>query len=111
MAELLDLRRDLQAPLTNYRAAVAKMADRLTTKVYEPESPAELDDLWISDVELARVRMREELAQPGLVRELARKAAVGPDLLGRAARLDHHHTRPRAVPGGQSRSGTVSEGS
>jgi hypothetical protein len=85
MAELLDLRRDLQAPLTAYRAAVAKMADRLTTKVYEPESAAELDDLWISDVEPALVRMREELAQHGLVRELAREAAVGPDVLVRAA--------------------------
>src|SRR3954447_4565975 len=85
MAELLDLRRDLQAPLSNYRAAVVKMAERLTAKAYEPESAAELDDLWISDVEPALVRMREELTEHGLVRELAREAAVGPDILVRAA--------------------------
>ena len=60
MAELLDLRRDLHAPLTTYRAAVAKMADRLTTKAYQPENAAELDDLWIADVEPALVRMRDE---------------------------------------------------
>lgn len=85
MAELLDLRRDLHAPLTNYRAAVVKMADRLTSKAYEPENAAELDDLWISDVEPALVRMREELSQHGLVRELAREAVVGPDVVVRAA--------------------------
>lgn len=84
MAELLDLRRDLQAPLT-YRAAVTKMTDRQTTKVYEPENAAGLDDLWISDVEPALVWMREELVQHGLVRELAGEATVGPDVLVRAA--------------------------
>jgi hypothetical protein len=85
MAELLDLRRDLHAPLTTYRAAVAKMADRLTTKAYQPENAAELDDLWIADVEPALVRMRDEMTQHGLIRELAREVAVGPDLLVRAA--------------------------
>lgn len=84
MTEILDLRRDLHASLASYRAAVVRLADRLTTKAYEPDSAAELDDLWTSDVEPALVRMREELAQHGLVRELAREAATAPDLFVRA---------------------------
>jgi hypothetical protein len=84
MAEVLNLRSDLQDPLTNYRAAVVRLADRLTTKAYEAENAAEIDDLWTSDVRPALVRMREEMAQHGLVRELAREAATAPDLFVRA---------------------------
>lgn len=85
MKEILDLRRDLQDALTNYRAAVVGLADRLTTKAYKPENAAELDDLWISDVEPALVRMRGEMVEHGLVRELARAAVLGPEVLVRAA--------------------------
>jgi hypothetical protein len=59
MTEILDLRRDLQDPLTNYRAAVLRLADRLTTKAYQAENVAELDDLWTSDVQPALVRTGE----------------------------------------------------
>lgn len=85
MTEVLDLRRDLHDPLTSYRAAVARLADQLTARAYEPENAAEIDDLWVSEVQPALVRMRQEMADHGLIRELARDAATRPDVLVRAA--------------------------
>src|SRR6266540_3766694 len=48
--ELLDLRQDLGPPLTRYRAAVSRLADKLAFRAFDSEFAAEIDDLWTRDV-------------------------------------------------------------
>lgn len=76
LGELLDMRSELSAPLTCYRAAVMEMSDKLRAQVFEPELQAEVDDLWLSQVEPALVDIEESFAQHGLVREIAKSAAT-----------------------------------
>jgi hypothetical protein len=76
--ELLDLRRDLSNPLARYRSAVSRIADKLTFRSFDPESAAEIDDLWINEVAPALAEMQEGFAEHGLVREIAR--TMGADL-------------------------------
>jgi hypothetical protein len=70
--ELLDLRRDLDDPLARYRRSVAQMASTVRIRAFDPEMPAELDDIWRNHVDPALRDLREGLAQHGLVREVAR---------------------------------------
>lgn len=70
--ELLDLRRDLYAPLVRYRAATSRLADRVATPAFDTAMAAEIDDLWTTDVAPALVEIGEGLTEHGLVREMAR---------------------------------------
>jgi len=70
--ELLDLRRDLSAPLVRYRAATSRLADRVATPAFDTAMAAEIDDLWTTDVAPALVEIGEGLTEHGLVREMAR---------------------------------------
>lgn len=74
--ELLQLRADLEDPLSRYRRAVAEMARRLNTPVLDPALEADLDDLWSLDAEPALQDLRAGLADHGLVREAARSIAT-----------------------------------
>lgn len=78
IGELLDLRRDLERPLVRYRAAVARLADRLAYHPFSRESVAEIDDLWTREVAPALVEIEEGFVEHGLVREVAR--TIGADL-------------------------------
>ncbi len=70
--ELLDLRLDLQGPLTRYRALTVRLAEQLAYRAFDAESHAELDDLWTSSVAPALAEIEESLAEHGLVREVLR---------------------------------------
>jgi len=70
--ELLDLRQDLGPPLTRYRAAVSRLADKLAFRAFDSEFAAEIDDLWTRDVAPALVEIEEGFAEHGLVREVAK---------------------------------------
>lgn len=74
--ELLDLRSDLDDPLARYRRAVSQMAVHLRVRAFDSEMPAELDDIWRTEVDPALRDMREALTQHGLVREVARSLAT-----------------------------------
>lgn len=74
MDELLDLRKDLQAPLANYRAAVASMSKDLPV-AFGGEFSAHIDDLWVSNVDPALAEIRSEVADHRLTREMAHHAA------------------------------------
>lgn len=76
--EILDLRRDLAVPLTRYRAAVSRLADKLAFRAFDPESATEIDDLWTREVAPALVEIEEGFAEHGLVREVAK--TIGADL-------------------------------
>lgn len=76
--ELLDLRRDLIAPLSRYRRAVATLGDKMRVSPIEADATVEVDHIYLHEVIPALEEMREHLAEHGLVREFAR--AVGADL-------------------------------
>jgi hypothetical protein len=75
--ELLDLRTDLQDPLTRYRSAVVRLAHESNLKI-GPDSASRIDDLWLHEVEPAILSIKEQMHDHGLVRELA--ASVGADI-------------------------------
>ena len=74
--ELLTMRTELTGPLSRYRSAVMGMSSRLTSSALDTSLHAEVDDLWSSDVEPALQEIEESFAQHGLVKEIARAAAV-----------------------------------
>lgn len=76
--ELLDLRRDLIAPLGRYRRAVATLGEKMRVSPIEADAAAEVEHIYLHEVTPALEEMREYLAEHGLVREFAR--AVGADL-------------------------------
>jgi hypothetical protein len=72
--EILDLRSDLAAPLGRYRAATVRLSAKVTTGPFDKDLPAELDDLWTTDVQPALDEMDEDLHRHSLVHEIARAA-------------------------------------
>lgn len=76
LSELLDLRGDLDEPLARYRRASNTLGQGLSLDAFDPESAAEVDDLWRFSVLPAIEDLREELAHHSLVREVARSATT-----------------------------------
>ena len=74
LGEILDLRSDLAGPLGRYRAAAVRLSAKVATAEFDNELPAELDDLWTTEVQPALDEMDEDLHRHGLVREIARAA-------------------------------------
>jgi hypothetical protein len=74
--EVLEIRNELQKPLTNFRAAVAEMERILQSAAYETDFPAEVEDLYLEKVAPALQEIGELVRQNSYLRELMR-AAVG----------------------------------
>lgn len=74
--ELLDLRGDLEEPLARYRKAASELGQGLTLEAFDPESSAEIDDLWRFSVAPTIEDLREELGHHSLVKEVARSATT-----------------------------------
>lgn len=75
--ELLELRSELQHPLTRYRAAVAGMAKE-TAVGSALITQDDVDQLWLERVAPALADLREEFSEHSFVREVAR--TVGRDI-------------------------------
>ncbi|KQX68551.1 hypothetical protein ASD06_17600 [Angustibacter sp. Root456] len=73
--ELIDLRSDLDDPLSRYRRSVAQMSAQMNVSAVNPELEAEIDDLWTVEVDPTLRDLREGLAEHGLVRDVARSLA------------------------------------
>jgi hypothetical protein len=78
MDELLDLRGDLDEPLSRYRRKVSHLRGELRTEPFDEHIEAEVDALWRTEVDPALKEIRQAMADHGLVRELIR--TVGGDL-------------------------------
>ncbi len=76
LGEVLDLRKDLQDPLSRYRRSVAEMATRLRVGPFDSDLPADVDHLYVTEVQPAIADLREQLADHGLVREVGRHLGV-----------------------------------
>lgn len=74
MDELLDLRDDIADPLRRYRAATISLSDGLDPTQTDTEQ--RIDDIWSAKVEPALIEIDQTLADHGLVRSLARDAAL-----------------------------------
>lgn len=75
MDELLDLRKELALPLARYRGAVARFSKDMPQVVGE-NLDFEVKQLWIETVKPALLGLEDEMADHGLVRELARTMSV-----------------------------------
>jgi hypothetical protein len=75
MDELLDLRKELALPLARYRGAVARFSKEVPQAVGE-NLDFEVEQLWIETVKPALLGLEDEMADHGLVRELARSLSV-----------------------------------
>ncbi|MER6936699.1 hypothetical protein ABTX24_18720 [Nocardioides sp. NPDC127514] len=75
MDELLDLRKELALPLARYRGAVVRFSKEMPQVVGE-NLDFEVQQLWIETVRPALLGLEDEMADHGLVRELARTLSV-----------------------------------
>jgi hypothetical protein len=75
MDELLDMRKDLALPLARYRGAVARFSKDMPQVVGE-NLDFEVEQMWIETVKPALLGLEDEMADHGLVRELARTLSV-----------------------------------
>lgn len=76
--ELLDLRKDLMTPLGRYRRSVAMLGGKMRTGPFDGDTEAEVEHLYLTEIEPALAELREQLAEHGLVREFAN--AIGANL-------------------------------
>lgn len=75
MDELLDMRKELALPLARYRGAVARFSKDMPQVVGE-NLDFEVEQLWIETVKPVLLGLEDEMADHGLVRELARSLGV-----------------------------------
>jgi hypothetical protein len=75
MDELLDMRKELSLPLARYRGAVSRFSKEMPQVVGE-NLDFEVEQLWIERVRPALLGLEDEMADHGLVREIARTLSV-----------------------------------
>lgn len=75
MDELLDMRKELAVPLARYRGAVVRFSKEMPQVVGE-NLDFEVEQLWIETVRPALLGLEDEMADHGLVREIARTLDV-----------------------------------
>ncbi|KRF19415.1 hypothetical protein ASG90_20595 [Nocardioides sp. Soil797] len=75
MDELLDMRKELALPLARYRGAVARFSKEMPQVVGE-DLGFEVEQLWIETVKPVLLGLEDEMADHGLVREIARSLDV-----------------------------------
>lgn len=75
MDELLDMRKELALPLARYRGAVTRFSKSMP-QVVGDDLDFEVEQLWIETVKPALLGLEDEMADHGLVRELARALSV-----------------------------------
>lgn len=70
--ELIDLRTDLDGPLSRYRGAAARLAAKLEGSPFTPDVQLEIDNIWHAEVQPALADIEEEMPDHGLVRDIAK---------------------------------------
>lgn len=78
MAEVLQVRSELEAPLGRYRRKVADLRGHLLTGPFDEHADAEVHGIWRSEVDPAVTEIRQAMADHTLSKELLRQA--GQDL-------------------------------
>jgi hypothetical protein len=78
MDELLELRHDLDGPLSRYRRAVSDLRSELQAGPFDEHINAEIDAIWRTEVTPALTDIRTAMAEHGLVREFLK--AFGGDI-------------------------------
>lgn len=72
LAEVHDLRQDLDEPLSRYRRRVAQLRGELRGTPFDKEVDAEVNAVWRHEVDPAIADIREAMAEHALVREIVR---------------------------------------
>lgn len=76
MQQVLELRRDLDAPLGRYRRQAAALREHLTVDPFDDAAAGEVHHLWRTDVGPALADLRQAMADHSLARELLRGLAA-----------------------------------
>jgi hypothetical protein len=71
MAEVLDVRRELNDPLERFRAGVTRFARLVDSPLLEDDFRAEVEDVYKADVAPALAEIREAFARNAYIKELA----------------------------------------
>ncbi len=78
VAELLDLRSDLDSQLSRYRRGVSHLAAKVRSGPFDVDIAAEVEHLFRTEVAPVLDEIRQGMADHGLVRELARMIGSDP---------------------------------
>lgn len=78
MAQVLEVREELEDPLTKYRRKVTDLRSHLLTGPFDAHADAEVHGIWRSEVDPAVSEIRQAMADHTLSKELLREA--GQDL-------------------------------
>lgn len=68
--EVLDIRRELEGPLTRFRGALAELTASMEAAAHDEAFAEELRDLWVTKVEPALQEIRDLIDQHSFLREL-----------------------------------------
>lgn len=76
--EVLDIRADLDAPLSRFRAAVTEFSDEIAAAAWDADFPVEADRVYRQRVAPAVADIEEQVASVGYLRELVARYAERP---------------------------------
>jgi hypothetical protein len=68
--EVLDIRKELEGPLTRFRGALAELTTSMEAAAHDEAFAGELRDLWVTTVEPALQEIRDLIDQHSFLREL-----------------------------------------
>lgn len=73
MGQVLEVRRDLDGPLSRYRGKAAALRDHLRVQPFAADADAEVHHLWRTEVEPALIDLRESMADHSMAKLLLRE--------------------------------------
>jgi hypothetical protein len=78
--EVLDIRKELEGPLTRFREALAELTASIEAAAHDEAFAGELRDLWITKVEPAMQEIRDLIDQHSYLRELIGQVTSARDM-------------------------------
>jgi hypothetical protein len=80
--EVLDVRRELETTLAQFRGALVELTDAMAAEVLDEDFGEAVADLWVAKVEPAMAEIRELVRQHSYLRELAGRTTANTGLAG-----------------------------
>jgi hypothetical protein len=78
--EVLDIRKELEGPLTRFRGALAELTTSMEAAAHDEAFAGELRDLWVTKVEPALQEIRDLIDQHSFLRELIGQVTSARDM-------------------------------
>jgi hypothetical protein len=81
VSEILDIRKELDKPLTNFRSAVTKFSEEIKSAPWGDDFPTEAEKIYIKDVKPAMLEIEESVQSNKFLRTLVKKLMEKPIVL------------------------------